>query len=92
MRRSIQFEHSDILADIKKDIEAAQNDTHRQRLVDWLARFIPDPSVEHNSALKKHEETTGSWLLDGDDLKEWSATPNSYLWIHGNGKLTTLVD
>jgi hypothetical protein len=57
-------------------------------LVNWLASSVPDPSIEHNAALGKHEETTGSWLLDGDSLKEWSIAPNSYLWLHGNGKWT----
>jgi hypothetical protein len=47
---------------------------------------VPDPSLEHNKALKLHEETTGSWLVDGDDFKQWAVSPNSYAWIHGSGK------
>jgi len=85
-RSSVQFEQSSILEDIKREIATAQNDAHRQRLVNWLAKSVPDPSIEHNAALGKHEETTGSWLLNGDILKEWSTTPNSYLWVYGNGK------
>jgi hypothetical protein len=81
----MQFEQSDILTDIKNDIVAAQGDGKRIKIVDWLAKSLPDPSIEHNNALKRHEETTGSWLLDGDALKWWSEAPNSFLWIHGNG-------
>ena len=88
--RSLQFDHSDILGDIRKDIATAQDSSHRQQLLNWLSKSVPDPSFEHNYALKRYEEATGSWLLDGNALKEWLITPNSFLGIYGNGKFTTL--
>ena len=90
MVRSIQFQQNDILHDIKNDLELAQTETWRQRVIGWLSRDVPDPSFEHNIAIKNHAKTTGSWLVNGDDLKRWLTAPNSYLWIHGNGKLAAM--
>jgi hypothetical protein len=58
---------------------SAQNNDKHRRLIDWLAKSVPDPSLEHNNALKKHEETIGSWFIESDELKEWLKTPNSVL-------------
>lgn len=60
-------------------------------MINWLSSSVPDPSLEHNKALKLHEETTGSWLVDGDDFKQWAVSPNSYAWIHGSGKCSLAV-
>lgn len=89
--RSTQFIQSDILQDIKSEIHEAKADSHRAELIKWISKMVPDPSIEHNIAVKKHEETTGSWLVEGHDLERWKTSPNSCLWIHGNGMSTLAV-
>jgi hypothetical protein len=77
---SMQFKQSDILTYVRKD---TQSDSKRMRIVGWLAKSLPDPSIELNDALKKHEETTGSWLIDGEELKTWSKALNSSCRLMG---------
>ena len=80
------LETFDIAADIRADIRAAQEDDDRRRVVDWLKKGVPDPSKEHNEARSKHEETTGAWLFDSDEFKQWIEGKNSFLWLNGNGQ------
>ena len=68
----------DISEEIKSEIIAA-------RLISWLSRGVPDPSEERNVARGKHEEATGSWLLESDKFKSWLSSPNSLLWLNGGG-------
>ncbi|TVY40551.1 hypothetical protein LOCC1_G004799 [Lachnellula occidentalis] len=77
-------EQFDITADIRADIRLARFDKSRQRIVDWLSKGIPNPSQEHNVARERHEETTGSWLInDSNDYLGWLTSPNSFLWLNG---------
>ncbi|TVY45290.1 putative ankyrin repeat protein [Lachnellula subtilissima] len=78
------FKQFEITADIRADINKAQSHEDRRRIVDWLSEGIPDPSLEHNIARDKHEETTGSWLIhDNNDYSGWLTAPNSFLWLNG---------
>ncbi|TVY93678.1 hypothetical protein LAWI1_G001865 [Lachnellula willkommii] len=66
------------------DIRLARIDDDRRRIVGWLSKGIPDPSQEHNIARDKHEESTGSWLInDSNDYLGWLTAPNSFLWLNG---------
>lgn len=47
----------------------------------WLAKV--DPSVNHRSARKKHEPSTGNWLLKSDGFEGWKSKPRSFMWLHG---------
>ncbi|CZR62743.1 uncharacterized protein PAC_12640 [Phialocephala subalpina] len=78
-----QINHFDIVTSIQQDIKHAQDDRDRKLLVRWLADSVPDPSREHNAARNKYEEGTGSWLIDSVELRSWSSTSNSFLWLSG---------
>lgn len=77
--------HSDILKDIRSDIQKAQESQEVRLILDWLLRDVPDNSEEHNLCREKHEATTGSWLIEGDALKSWLTEKNSLLWLRGGG-------
>lgn len=49
----------------------------------WLERR--NPSTLHNSAFKKHEPHTSSWLLRSAEWQRWlSSAPDArFLWLHG---------
>lgn len=68
LHRSHSLDHFDLLEDIKSEIRSAQNNENRCKIVAWLSKSVPDPSIEHNLAQEKHEATTDSWLIDGDDM------------------------
>ncbi|KAF7891938.1 hypothetical protein EAF00_008240 [Botryotinia globosa] len=60
-----------------------QSDKERSQMIEWLEKSLPDPSTEHNIAREKFQEGTGSWLIDGNHLNNWSKTNNSLLWLNG---------
>lgn len=82
----LSSDHFDIITNIRSEIISAQNNESRRRIVGWLSKGVPSPSKEHNLAREKHEETTGSWLIESDDFKNWLSQPNSFLWLNGGGK------
>ena len=53
-----------------------------------------------SDALQSHEfffskitaPGTGEWLLKGDKYNEWKITPNSFLWLQGDGKFNSFCD
>ncbi|KAK8229363.1 hypothetical protein HDK90DRAFT_356194 [Phyllosticta capitalensis] len=47
----------------------------------WLSP--PDPSINFNEAIEKHHAGTGSWFLDGEELRNWTRSPNSFIWLYG---------
>jgi len=95
---NISSKHYDISKDIMWEIRTAQDDADRRRIISWLSQSVPDTSIEHNIALENHEETTGSWLLDGDEFSSWMKAPNSLFWLNagaGAGKsilCSTVID
>jgi len=52
----------------------------RNDLLRWL--LPPNPSSNHNIALKAHHNGTAQWLFQGSKFREWKST-GSFLWIHG---------
>src|SRR5436189_5538084 len=59
-----------------------------QKINQWLSS--PDPSSNHNAACQKRQQTTGSWFIRGDQFAEWKINSNSFLWLHGIRRLTSL--
>jgi hypothetical protein len=39
--------------------------------------------ASHTRARKKCQKMTGKWLLNGEQFRHWSRSPNSFLWIYG---------
>jgi hypothetical protein len=58
-------------------------DSQRQEIIRWLETI--NPSSLHNTAFKKHEEHTSSWLLQSPEWINWldRESPRNFLWIHG---------
>ncbi|TGO18306.1 hypothetical protein BPAE_0389g00020 [Botrytis paeoniae] len=66
-----------ILEDIRSETSAAQRKGERIQIIQWLAKSLPNPSLQHNIAREEFEEGTGSWLINGDNLNIWLKTDNS---------------
>ena len=47
----------------------------------WLSP--PDPSSNHNKAVKLHHGNTGDWFLQSDAYKTWLSESGHLLWLHG---------
>lgn len=78
--------HQTFLGSTQEDTKQAL-DHKKGVIVSWLSKSLPDVSKYHISACQKHEETTGSWLIQSDMLKSWMETGNSFLWLNAGGKL-----
>jgi hypothetical protein len=71
-----QIRDLNILTSIQDYIKLAQSDRDRQRIVQWLSKSVPDSSQEHNAARQKHEENTGSWSVNSQEMKTWAHSSN----------------
>lgn len=54
--------------------------TKQRNFQPWLSP--PDPSTNHNSALKARHSGTAAWFFGSNALTEWKSR-GSLLWIHG---------
>ena len=46
----------------------------------WL--HPPDPSTNHNIALRQHHRGTATWFTQGNSFRDWQVT-GPLLWVHG---------
>jgi hypothetical protein len=53
--------------------------------LNWLK--FPDSTAYYNQAHGKHTKGTGQWFLRSE-FDNWQCDPQSFLWLHGKGKLT----
>ena len=53
----------------------------REAILRWLSP--PDPSTNHQKALKLRQADTGLWFLGNEQYAEWKASPSSFIWLHG---------
>lgn len=58
-----------------------QGDQFTRKVINWLSP--PDPWINHASALRRHEKSTGSWLLDSSHYQNWKASGSGHIWLHG---------
>jgi hypothetical protein len=70
--------------ELKEQVTAHQTDEYRDKVVQWLS--TTDPSSNHHAACKKHQPTTGKWLLRQAQFTEWKMERNSFLWLYGKRK------
>lgn len=80
---SVAIEQS--LTQLRHDFASFQVDENRDKIIRWLA--CADPSLNHHVARKKHEPTTGDWLIKDNRYGKWKAASNSVLWLHGIRKM-----
>ncbi|KAF7983531.1 hypothetical protein HWV62_21088 [Athelia sp. TMB] len=52
-----------------------------EKIERWIS--APDTSLNYKTAREKHQEGTGSWLIEGSAFKEWKDCPDSILWLRG---------
>ena len=67
-----------------KDVQSvlnAQQKAQLDRLLSWLS--APDPYVNHNAALRRHQPGTGSWFVQSADYQKWKTRQAHSLWLHG---------
>ncbi len=67
--------------EISLGVTDIQIDERRKGIRQWLS--APDPSSNHNKALKDRYATTGDWFLTTDTYSVWLSTPASLLWLYG---------
>ncbi|EPE31376.1 ankyrin repeat protein [Glarea lozoyensis ATCC 20868] len=67
--------------DLKENIEKQKDDSTRLKIIRWLS--TTDPSSNFHSGCEGHQSTSGSWVLNHTSYKNWSQSPNSFLWLHG---------
>ena len=72
---------SDAVEESKCIIDKLDHDSHQREVVKWLS--APDPSINHNKALRKRHKGSGSWFLQSKAFAEWKTCSNSSLWLHG---------
>ncbi|KAF7970452.1 hypothetical protein HWV62_23897 [Athelia sp. TMB] len=65
----------------KQDEEKRIQEQAKKDINIWMA--APDTSLNYKSAREKHQQGTGSWLVEGYDFKRWKYHPDSILWVHG---------
>ena len=61
------------------------DDLFKKEIIAWLS--TTDPSAHHAEQRRKHQPSTGRWLLDSKAMSDWISTPNSYMWLHGTGRV-----
>jgi len=52
-----------------------------REIIKWLSPS--DPISNHHAARRKHQDHTGSWLLDSARYSEWKSSERRHLWLHG---------
>jgi ankyrin repeat domain-containing protein 50 len=69
------------VSDVVQKLNDQNLDDNREAILRWF--FITDPSTNHNAACKKCQPGSGRWVFERPEFKQWQATGNSLLWLHG---------
>lgn len=62
------------------DANAAEE---RTKIIAWLRSKSPDSVVNFNEARRKHEPSTGEWLLKSEQFRSWTGEGQQLLWLNG---------
>jgi ankyrin repeat domain-containing protein 50 len=71
----------DSVKEVSESIQKMTITDRHKRILKWLKSS--DPSVNHNAARKKHEPTTGDWLLESEIFTKWREGTKASLWLNG---------
>jgi hypothetical protein len=71
----------DSVKEVSESIQKMTISDRHKRILKWLKSS--DPSVNHNAARKKHEPTTGDWLLESEIFTNWRQGTRTSLWLNG---------
>ena len=73
----------DKLSAVDERIAAGHLSTRHQEVLRWLNNGL-DPSGSHYNIWKKHQPTTGNWLIYGERYMSWKRDDSQpLLWLHG---------
>ena len=72
------------VAATRADVAANRAEELRINIVQWLSST--DHSSNHYAAIRKHQPTTGGWVIRMAEFENWKQTQNSFLWLHGKRK------
>ena len=64
-----------------QNMERLQMSLYDKSILQWLSPA--DYLSSHDAARKKHEPTTGAWLLQSDEFLNWRQNHNPSMWLHG---------
>ena len=67
-----------------QDRSDTQIKSESEQLIKWLTPSNAYQSHEFFS--QKRTDGTGEWFLKGEDFNNWKRTPNSLLWLQGDGE------
>ncbi|KAF7965800.1 hypothetical protein HWV62_41763 [Athelia sp. TMB] len=67
--------------EIRGGVKGIQDDQKKRDIDKWMS--APDSSSNYKTAREKHQEGTGSWLVNGSVFRGWKDNPGSVLWLHG---------
>ncbi|KAJ7885235.1 hypothetical protein B0H13DRAFT_905151 [Mycena leptocephala] len=62
-------------------IQIILDDATRRKLNEWLQPA--KVAVSQRDAANKRHPSTGVWLFERPELREWIYAPSSFLWLHG---------
>jgi len=62
-------------------LKSMQSSEERSKILNWLGGS--DPSTNYNAARKTHEENTGDWLLQSEQLRSWMDANGQIMWLTG---------
>jgi hypothetical protein len=57
--------------------------SQKKGILDFFMHPSLNPQQNLEQSIKWRQPTTGTWLLESEELKEWFATPGSRLWLKG---------
>ncbi|KAH6676219.1 heterokaryon incompatibility protein-domain-containing protein [Halenospora varia] len=73
---------SSVVNDTKQLIGNGINEKDYKKIMDWLSPI--NQAEIHAAALRKHEEGTGEWFLEGSLFEEWRCNAATSLWLFGD--------
>ena len=80
---SASIDHSDGFLMFK--VVGFDEEEELNKILEWMN---PSDAVQSQEFFFSKITTpgTGEWLLKGDKYNEWKITPNSFLWLQGDGR------
>ncbi|KAJ4263529.1 hypothetical protein NW762_006348 [Fusarium torreyae] len=58
-------------------------DNQKKLVLDFFMKPEGNPQRNLDQSIKWRQPTTGTWLLESDELKQWFTEPGSRLWLKG---------
>ncbi|KAI9805277.1 MAG: hypothetical protein M1833_005730 [Piccolia ochrophora] len=67
---------------LQQSFDTFQSDETRQKIYNWLGAV--DSSLDQHAARKKRQPSTGLWVVESANFREWVAIGSNCLWLHGS--------